>query len=274
VFGGKMHVPKVLEIKEVFEESETVKTFIFDWDMDSEDIIPQPGQFMMLWNFEDEKPMSISSIDLVKGELGISIKKVGEFTSNVHKLDKGEKLGLRGPYGRGFELKGSKILAVGGGIGMAPIASFVDYTLSRGVKVDVVSASLTLDELLFVNRMKKAGAGTFTCTDDGTCGFQGFATDRVEAILMDHDYDMIVTCGPELMMKGVLEIAKKHEIPSQFSMERWMKCAMGICGQCCVDDAGWRVCVEGPVFWSHEVNLIKEFGEYRRDSSGTRNYYK
>ena len=268
-----MHVPKVLEIKEVFEESETVKTFIFDWDMESNDTRPQPGQFVMLWNFEDEKPMSISLIDPVKGELGISIKNVGEFTSKVHQLKKGDKLGLRGPYGRGFEIKGSKILAVGGGIGMAPIASFVDHAMALGVEVDVISASLTLDELLFVKRMKESGARVFTCTDDGTCGFQGFATDRVGAVLIDNSYDMIVTCGPELMMKGVIDLASEHDIPIQFSMERWMKCAMGICGQCCVDDAGWRVCVEGPVFWSHELNLIKEFGKYRRDSSGTRNYY-
>lgn len=268
-----MHVPKVLEIKEVFDESETVKTFIFDWDMDSEDKIPSPGQFMMLWNFEDEKPMSISLIDPINNELGISIKNVGEFTSQVHKLKKGDKLGLRGPYGRGFELKGFKILAVGGGIGMAPIASFVDYACQRGVEVHVVSASLTLDELLFVNRMKKSGARVFTCTDDGTCGFQGFATDRVEAVLMDNEYDMVVTCGPELMMKGILEMAHDNGIPAQFSMERWMKCAMGICGQCCIDDAGWRVCVEGPVFWDNELNLIKEFGKYRRESSGTRDYY-
>jgi dihydroorotate dehydrogenase electron transfer subunit len=121
--------------------------------------------------------------------------------------------------------------------------------------------------------MKKSGANVLTCTDDGTCGFQGFATDRVEELLKENSYDMIVTCGPELMMKSIMDMAEKYQIPTQFSMERWMKCAMGICGQCCVDDTGWRVCVEGPVFWSHELNLIKEFGKYRRDSSGSRNYY-
>jgi dihydroorotate dehydrogenase electron transfer subunit len=268
-----MQVPKVLEIKEVFEESKTVKTFIFNWNMDQKESLPKPGQFMMLWNFEDEKPMSISLIDPVKSELGISIKSVGEFTKNVHKLKKGDKLGIRGPYGKGFEIKGSKILAVGGGIGMAPIASFVDYSRLMGLKIDVISASLTLDELLFVKRMKKSGANVLTCTDDGTCGFQGFATDRVEELLKENSYDMIVTCGPELMMKSIMDMAEKYQIPTQFSMERWMKCAMGICGQCCVDDTGWRVCVEGPVFWSHEINLIKEFGKYRRDSSGYRHYY-
>ncbi len=265
-----MHAPKVLEIKKIIKESDTVKTFIFDWDMDSQEDKVLPGQFMMLWNFQDEKPMSISLIDPINGEIGISIKAVGEFTTSVHALKEGDKLGLRGPYGRGFELKGSKILVVGGGIGMAPVSAFVDYATWLGVAVDVVSASLTETELLFVDRMKNSGAQVFTCTDDGTCGFQGFATDRVATLLENNSYDMVVSCGPELMMKGIYDMVEDHHIPAQFSLERYMKCAMGLCGQCCVDDTGWRVCVEGPVFWSHELKMIGEFAQYRRDASGTR----
>jgi dihydroorotate dehydrogenase electron transfer subunit len=271
--ADKMHVPKVIEIKKIIKESDSVKTFIFDWDIDSETDKVLPGQFMMLWNFQDEKPMSISLIDPINGELGISIKEVGEFTRQVHSLKEGDKLGLRGPYGNGFELKGSKILAVGGGIGMAPVAAFVDYAIHCGVSVDVVSASLTETELLFVDRMKNSGAQVFTCTDDGTCGFQGFATDRVEGLLTGGHYDMLVTCGPELMMKGICDMVEDREIPTQFSMERYMKCAMGLCGQCCVDNTGWRICVEGPVFWDHELKKVTEFGKYRRDASGTRIHF-
>lgn len=265
------HVPRVLEIKNIEKESETVKTFIFNWEMDDKSPYPLPGQFIMLWDFEDEKPMSISLIDPIKEEIGISIKRVGKFTSHVHSLNEGDRLGLRGPYGRGFQLIGSKILAVGGGIGMAPISAFVDFALERGVEVDVVCASLTLSELLFRDRMQKAGARVLSCTDDGSCGFRGFATHRVQELLDENEYDLIVCCGPELMMKGVLDLADRKQIPSQFSMERWMKCALGLCGQCCVDDTGWRVCVEGPVFWGHELKMIKEFGKYHRDSTGTPN---
>jgi dihydroorotate dehydrogenase electron transfer subunit len=70
------------------------------------------------------------------------------------------------------------------------------------------------------------------------------------------------------MMKGIFEITDKLNIPAQFSLERYMKCGMGLCGQCCVDDMGWRVCVEGPVFWNDEVKLISEFGKYKRDAAG------
>jgi dihydroorotate dehydrogenase electron transfer subunit len=70
------------------------------------------------------------------------------------------------------------------------------------------------------------------------------------------------------MMKGIFEIAEKHKIAAQFSLERYMKCGIGLCGQCCVDDIGWRVCVEGPVFSIDDIRLISEFGNYKRDASG------
>ena len=72
------------------------------------------------------------------------------------------------------------------------------------------------------------------------------------------------------MMKKLHDISNHYHLPGQFSMERYMKCALGICGQCCVDDLGWRVCVEGPVFWSDELKMISEFGKYKRDASGVK----
>lgn len=259
-----MHVPKTIEIKRIINETKTIKTFIFDWD--TENIVP--GQFMMVWNFKDEKPMSISLIDPINNEIGISIKNVGPFTEAVHSLQNGDKLGLRGPYGRGFEIVGSKILAIGGGVGMAPISAFVSEALRMNIDVDVITAATTKDELLFMDKLKSTDITPYACTDDGSFGFCGFATEYMEKIIKDNDYDMVVTCGPEVMMKGVFDIVDKLKIPAQFSLERYMKCGIGICGQCCVDDTGWRVCVEGPVFWIDEIRLISEFGAYKRDASG------
>ncbi|MGZ7160273.1 MAG: dihydroorotate dehydrogenase electron transfer subunit [Methanobacterium sp.] len=259
-----MHVPKTTEIKRVIKETETVKSFIFDFD--AQDITP--GQFMMVWNFEDEKPMSLSIIDVENNEIGISIRNVGPFTDAVHSLQAGDKLGLRGPYGRGFEVAGSKILAVGGGIGMAPISAFVNEARKKDLDVDVITAATTKDELLFMEQLKSTDITSYACTNDGTYGFCGFATEFMEKQIEEKDYDMVVTCGPELMMKGVFDIVEKLKIPAQFSLERYMKCGLGICGQCCVDDIGWRVCIEGPVFWSDEVKLITEFGKYKRDAAG------
>ena len=262
-----MHVPKISEIMRVITETSTVKTFIFSFDTQN----IKPGQFFMLWNFEDEKPMSISLIDHKNKEIGISIKNVGPFTNAVHSLKEGDKIGLRGPYGRGFEVTGKKILAVGGGVGMAPISAFVNEAQLKGIEIDIISAATTKDELLFSEKLKSTDITSYACTDDGSYGFCGFATEFMEKLIEEKDYDMVVTCGPELMMKGVFDIVSKHKIPAQFSMERYMKCGLGICGQCCVDDIGWRVCIEGPVFWSDEIKLITEFGKYKRDAAGIKN---
>lgn len=259
-----MHVPKVLEIKRIVKETPTVKTFIFDWEVKNE----VPGQFVMVWNFKDEKPMSLSIIDPVNNEIGVSVRKVGEFTEALHKMDVGDKLGIRGPYGHGFDMVGSRILAVGGGIGMAPIIAFTEDARRRGMDVDVVSAAATAGELVFSERVEKSGAKLLTCTDDGSKGFCGFGTDLAEKALHENDYDVVVSCGPEIMMKKLFELVCRFKVPAQFSLERYMKCGVGICGQCCLDDVGWRVCAEGPVFWTDQVRMISEFGKYRRDASG------
>ncbi len=260
-----MNVPEVLEIKRIIDESDSVKTFIFDWDFRSD---LRPGQFMMVWNFSDEKPMSISLIDEVRGEIGISVRRVGEFTGEVHGLSEGDLLGLRGPYGRGFELTGSRILLVGGGIGMAPLSALADEAADNGMKVSALVAARTADELLFTGRLQDAGVRVYTCTDDGSCGFRGFAHERLRDI--GGSYDMAAVCGPEPMMYHVKGVLDEMGVPAQFSLERYMKCAVGICGQCCLDDTGWRVCAEGPVFWGHELSMLREFGSYRRDSAGRR----
>jgi len=290
----------ILEIKDIINETNNIKTFIFDWEM-KKDRIPIPGQFVMVWNFlrkTDEKPMSISIIDIKNNKIGITIKKIGKFTENLHKMVVGDKLGIRGPYGNGFNsenIENKNILAIGGGVGMAPIACFTNYVREKFVdsapnmnitpnkdvisnintvsNIDVVCASVTKEELLFSEKLKNNSVNVFTCTDDGTCGFQGYATHRTIDLLKKKTYDMAIVCGPELMMKGIFDLLEANDIPAQYSMERYMKCAMGLCGQCCVDDTGWRICVEGPVFSNKDLKKIREFGKYHRNASGEKELY-
>lgn len=269
-----MNAPKVLEIKRIIKETPTIKTFIFDWPMIGENI-PSPGQFLMVWNFKDEKPMSISYINVSNGEIGITVKNIGDFTKDLHNLEVGDKLGLRGPYGSCFDtdLDGMKVLAIGGGVGMAPIASFVEEALKHNADVDVVCAATTKDELLFHKRLKNHGATVYTCTDDGSCGFKGFATHRSMELIAKRDYEWAVVCGPEVMMVPLYGFIENNNISGEYSLERYMKCAMGICGQCCVDNTGWRICVEGPVFSSDKLAQIDEFGVYHRDAAGLKHFY-
>ena len=256
--------PKIVEIKEITVETPTIKTFLFDWDMD------QLGEFVMVWNFNNEKPMSISQIN--DNELAISVKNIGEFTSQLHDLKVGDKIGVRGSYGSGFNnsFEDKKILAIGGGVGMAPINAIASDLVKKGNSVDVIAAAVTKDELLFNEALENFGATVYPCTDDGSFGFEGFATDCAKSLLEDFSYDYAFVCGPEIMMKGVFDILEEAGIPAQYSLERYMKCALGVCGQCCVDSEGWRICVEGPVFENDKIYQITEFGKYRRDASGVK----
>ena len=262
------HVPQVLEIKDIIEETPTIKTFIFDWTMIGEKI-PSPGQFVMVWNFKNEKPMSIAQIN--DDELAITVKNIGEFTSQLHDLKIGDKIGVRGSYGNGFNnsFEDKKILAIGGGVGMAPINAIASDLVYKN-KVDVISAAQTKDELLYGEALEKIGVNVHYCTDDGSFGFKGFATNCLEHLLENTTYDYAFVCGPEIMMKGIFDILEASNIQGQYSLERYMKCALGVCGQCCVDSEGWRICVEGPVFEEDKIYKITEFAKYRKDASGVK----
>lgn len=261
--------PKIVEITEIVDETPTIKTFKFKWDMNQLGR-PNPGEFLMIWNFRNEKPMSISQIN--DDEMAISVKNIGEFTSQLHELEIGGQIGVRGSYGNGFNnsFEGKNILAIGGGVGMAPINAIASDLIKKGNNVDVVAAAVTKEELLFTDSLAEFGANVHPCTDDGSYGFKGFATDCTVDLLKDSTYDYAFVCGPEIMMKGIFDILEDAGIPAQYSLERYMKCALGVCGQCCVDDEGWRICVEGPVFENDKIKQITEFGKYRRDASGVK----
>ena len=260
--------PKIVEINEIITETPTIKTFKFDWDFETLGK-PNPGEFLMIWNFTNEKPMSISQIN--DDELAITVKNIGKFTSQLHDLEVDDKIGVRGSYGHGFDnsFKGKKIIAIGGGVGMAPINAIAS-DLADDNDVTVISAAQTKDELLFLDSLESLGVNVSPCTDDGSHGFKGFATNCLEDLLEDNTYDYGFVCGPEIMMKGIFEILEASNIPAQYSLERYMKCALGVCGQCCVDSEGWRICVEGPVFENEKIDKITEFAKYRRDASGVK----
>ena len=159
--------PKIVEIKEIIDETPTIKTFKFDWDMETLGR-PNPGEFVMVWNFKNEKPMSISQIN--DDEMAISVKNIGEFTSQLHDLAVGDKIGIRGSYGTGFNnsFEVKNIVAIGGGVGMAPINAIASDLIEKGNDVDVIAAAVTKDELLFADSLEKSGAKVHFCTDDGS----------------------------------------------------------------------------------------------------------
>ncbi|UCH71856.1 MAG: dihydroorotate dehydrogenase electron transfer subunit [Thermoplasmatales archaeon] len=254
-----MNCPKITKIIESKKETPDIKTFNFEY---AEKTIP--GQFFMIWvPGIDEIPMSVSHID--EDIKGITLKRIGDATNALFNLKKGDMIGVRGPYGNGFNIKGKKIFLVGGGTGIAMLAPVVEEVSNKNVSLSVILGVKSKNELFFKNRFKKDGARVYVTTEDGSEGYKGLATDFAKEILKKENFNSILTCGPETMMKKLLDLS--GGIYFQASLERYIKCGIGICGQCCVGK-GLRVCKEGSVFEGETLKDVEEFGVYKRDAAG------
>jgi len=245
-------LPLPVTIKEIKTETPTVKTFFFDHEYSFE-----PGQFVMVWvPGVDEIPMALSSAN------SITVQKVGDATGALFGFAPGVSLGMRGPFGNGFT-KGEKMLAIAGGVGAAPLLPLA----KSDCVMTLLLGARTENELLFVDQLDES-TDVLIATDDGTLGQRGFVTDLMADMNLAA-YDRIAVCGPEPMMRAVL--AKLDNLgyasKTEFSLHRYMKCGVGICGSCCIDPDGLRVCRDGPVFSGEQLKKT-EFGHYLRDASG------
>ena len=259
-----MNIPTVTPILTATVEATDTKTITFRF---SGEVLP--GQFFMIWiPGIDEIPMSISSI--TKTIKGITFRSIGDATRAMYALKQGDKIGVRGPYGNGFTLKGKHLLFVGGGTGIAMLAPAVEHARKKHLKATVVIGAKTKEQLFFEKRFQRCGANILVSTDDGSIGYKGYASELAQQILRKEHIDAVYTCGPEAMMKRLLSYSKT--IPFQASLERYMKCSIGLCGQCCVGD-GLRVCIDGPIFDGITLKKVKDFGLYRRDAAGRKILY-
>ena len=164
-------------------------------------------------------------------------------------------------------------MIVGGGIGMAPLAPLAENLARLHTKITFLIGATTRDELLFLDRMRqglsKIGARIIIATEDGSYGLKGLVTNPAEKTLARQGFNMIYTCGPEKMMQKLFQLAVRYEIPLQASLERYIRCGIGICGSCCLGK--YRVCKDGPVFSNKQLNEVKEeFGLFKRDAYGRR----
>jgi dihydroorotate dehydrogenase electron transfer subunit len=126
--------------------------------------------------------------------------------------------------------------------------------------------------ILFQGRWEEISNDVLYSTDDGSLGYHGFVTDLLSTELSsltnkDLKRTMIFTCGPEAMMVALKKVIEPFHVRTQFSLERFMKCGIGICDSCSM--SGKRICMDGPILTEEEVSDLKEFGKMHRDRSGT-----
>jgi dihydroorotate dehydrogenase electron transfer subunit len=248
------HLPAGVRITEVIRETPSVSTLWFDHRFSF-----NPGQFVMVWvPGVDEIPMALSSPS------SITVQKAGDATTALLSMKKGDIIGIRGPFGNGFVLK-DETLAIAGGVGAAPLLPLA----MTGVVSTFIMGARTADELLFRKNLETV-TDLKIMTDDGSAGTKGFSVQGMDDLSLDR-YSQVCVCGPEKMMFAVLIRLRERglEERGKFSLHRYMKCGCGVCGSCCIDPSGLRVCRDGPVF-SGEMLLDSEFGNYSRDGCGRR----
>jgi len=259
---------RIVKIQEVKVESPTVKTFIFQDKLCAK---AEPGQFIMVWiPGVDEIPFSLSTIT-PNGLTSITVAQVGEATKALHQRKRGNVIGIRGPYGKGFTLTEGNIIIVGGGTGLVPLMPLTEKLVKLSTKLTFLLGAKTKDELLFLDRidqtLSKVNAEMVATTEDGSYGLKGIVTDQAEQKLAKEKFDMIYACGPEQMMHKMFLLAEQYHMPFQASLERNMRCAMGLCGSCVIGKL--RVCKDGPVITSEQLRTVKkEFGKFKRDFQG------
>ncbi len=253
----------IVKIESVVEYSPEIKSFIVRNERIAKAYIP--GQFVVLWLLDvDFLPMSISNID---GNLvEITVQKIGEGTEKLLHMKEGDTIGIRGPYGNSwFYEDASNILIVGGGMGIAALTSVIESLKKNNKNLFAAIGAKDKSSLIFGDRITLQIPNTQYTTDDGSIGKKCFVTDIIEDIIDKNNIDLILTCGPEVMMKRVLEIVKSKNIEIQASLERKMKCGVGLCGSCCIGNENKvTVCKDGPIFNSQFLRDIPKFGEYKK----------
>ncbi len=240
---------------------------------DGKDLGHAPGQFVQVSIFGfGEAPISVCSSPQKKGSFELTVRKVGRLTERMHQLKAGDTIGIRGPYGNGFDvddLKKKDMLMVAGGIGLAPLKSLIDYTIDKREdfgRVIIVYGTKSPQDILFpeeIERWKEMNDVEFYMTvdhpDDNWQGNVGVITTLIPPLELDVENTIAAIVGPPVMYKFVIMSLKGKKIPDEniyMSLERNMKCGVGKCGHCQINDV--YVCQDGPVF---QYPLAKQLEE-------------
>lgn len=250
------------QLKVEVESNEKVVEDVYKLRINSPQIASsaQPGQFVHLLLNEDRsfilrRPFSIHRV--VKDSFEVLFQVVGKGTKHLSTIKSGNFLDVIGPVGKGFEIdKGFKnILLLAGGIGIAPLVFLAESLKEEKKDVYVLFGALNFKKLVCLSYLEQCAKKAFCVTEDGSFGFQGLVTEFLSEPLTICKPDIIVACGPEIMLKKVAEFARDTQIPCQVSLERRMGCGIGACLSCvCETHSGYkRVCVDGPVFEANEI---------------------
>ena len=253
-----------LENMKVIEQEE-IAPAIFELVLEGEMVeAMKAGQFLHLRVPDDahllRRPISISSIDKVKNQCHLIYRIEGSGTAIFSTLKTGDVLDVMGPQGNGFDLsnldKQSRVLLVGGGIGVPPLLEVAKELHERGVKITTVLGFASKNAVILEDELAQYSQVLVT-TDDGSYGIQGNVSVVIKEL--ENEFDAIYSCGAPGMMKYINQTFYDHP-RAYLSLESRMACGMGACYACVLkvpdsETVSQRVCEDGPVFKTGTVVL-------------------
>ncbi len=252
---------KVLSCEEIGKD-------IFSLRLQTEQIAAAavPGQFVSVYANDSARllprPISICEADRETGVLRLVFRIAGKGTAEFSHLKEGDSVQIAGPLGNGFPLeaaRGRRVFLIGGGIGIPPMIETAKWICRDFAAADVKAVLGYRDEQFL---REDFPCETVIATEDGSDGTKGNVIDAIEAGKLSAD--VIFACGPTPMLRALKAYASEHGIECWLSLEEKMACGIGACLSCVcksteIDDHSQvknkRVCTEGPVFLSTEVDL-------------------
>ncbi len=225
-----------------------------------------PGQFVIVRVHEDGEriPLTIADYDRGQGEITLVVQEVGVTTRLLGALEQGETiLDLVGPLGNALELApGGHVAGVGGGFGAAALLCLMRELTARGARTTAIIGARRQELLILVDELGAACDTLELCTDDGSAGFKGFVTERLQQLIAGAGPgppDRVLAIGPMPMMRAVAETTRPAAIATEVSLDPLMIDGTGMCGGCRVTVAGEVkfACVDGPFFDAHQVDFAE-----------------
>ena len=244
--------PNIKSFQVVLNDPEKMKSFTFE-----------PGQVGQLSLFgAGESTFVINSPPTRMEYLQFSVMKAGEVTSALHDLAEGDQVGVRAPLGNWFpyeQMKGKKILFIGGGIGLAPLRTLILFMLDNRTDygdITIIYGARTPNDLCYKDELKEWEARTdvnmILTVDNEFPGWDkrvGLVPNVLKEIAPSPENTVAITCGPPIMIKFTLQALSELKFNDEqiiTTLEKRMKCGIGICGRCNI--GSMYVCKDGPVF--------------------------
>jgi sulfhydrogenase subunit gamma (sulfur reductase) len=267
-----IYLPQMATVEDISQMNVTEKYLRLSMDDGQFDFIP--GQFVevSIGGF-GEAPITISSSPTLADSIELVVRKVGRVSGAIHNLQCGDRLGIRGPLGKGVypveECKGKNLVFICGGLGLVPQRSFINYVLDNRSDygdVAILQGAKNFDFRLFMPEIdawsKRGDVQVLETLDEGDARWKGnigVVTKLVSKVETDLKSAKILVCGPPIMYKFVLMALADHNVPHEnifLNLERKMKCGVGKCGHCQINDT--YVCMSGPVFRYSDLASLPE----------------